>query len=155
MVIQGLQGATTALFGRSEGINEHGLAVSQSSCGFPVSNLPQMRNPGIKGLQFWAVIRSLLENCKTVDEALSMLTGMPIAYNINLYLADAAGEIALYETMNGEAACERIGAGNKAMACVRIGSEEKNLKKDDSLAGCLFETNHIAIKSFQNREPLI
>lgn len=126
--------ATTALFGSGEGINEHGLAVSQSSCGFPVSNLPQMRNPAIKGLQFWAVIRSLLENCRGVEEALTMLKDMPIAYNINLYLADPTGTIVLYETMNGEAAYERLEAGSEK--------------------GCLYGTNHIAIKSFQNREPV-
>ncbi|HOO29073.1 MAG TPA: C45 family autoproteolytic acyltransferase/hydrolase, partial [Lachnospiraceae bacterium] len=125
-------GTTIATFGRGEGINEHGLAVAQSSCGFPVSNLPQMRRPAIKGLQFWAVIRTLLENCKSVDEALEMLKDMPIAYNINLYLADSSGMTALYETMNGAAAFEKSPGD----------------KKD-----CLFGTNHIVIKSFQNREP--
>ncbi|GMQ56246.1 hypothetical protein AN1V17_06390 [Vallitalea sediminicola] len=57
-------------FGRSEGINECGLMVGQTSCGMPVGNMEMMRKPAISGLQFWAVIRSLLENCKDVDEAL-------------------------------------------------------------------------------------
>ncbi len=126
-------GATVAVFGRSEGINEHGLAVSQSSCGFPVSNIPQMRAPGIKGLQFWAVIRSLLENCKTVEEALEMLKDIPIAYNINLYLADPTGTIVIYETMNGEATYEK--------------------KMPGDVKGYVCGTNHIAIPSFQDREP--
>ncbi|MDK2808484.1 MAG: hypothetical protein PWP24_1219 [Clostridiales bacterium] len=120
-----------ALFGREEGINSCGLAISMSSCGFPVSNLEGMRPPKIKGLQFWAVIRSLLENCATVEEALSMLEDMPIAYNINLYLADAKGEGVLFETMDGASCVERF-------------TKEKNY---------LCGTNHIAISSFQPLEP--
>jgi len=56
--------------GRDEGINEYGLGVTMSSCGFPVGALDGMRKPAIRGLQFWAVIRALLENCKDVGEAL-------------------------------------------------------------------------------------
>ncbi len=58
--------------------------------------------PAIVGLQFWAVIRYLLENCKDVDEALEYLKDMPIAYNINLLLADKSGNIALVETLDGK-----------------------------------------------------
>ena len=99
---------TIVEFGRCEGINEKGLAVSMSSCGFPVSNMPGMRAPKIKGLQFWAVIRSLLENCADVQEALEKVMEMPIAYNINLYLADPSGTGILFETMDGEKAYEQI-----------------------------------------------
>ena len=91
-------------FGRTEGINEMGLAVSMTSCGFPVSNLPGMRAPVLKGLQFWAVIRSLLENCADAKEALEKVMEMPIAYNMNLFLADCSGTGILFETMNGEKA---------------------------------------------------
>lgn len=127
-------GGTSAIFGRCEGINECGLAVSMSSCGFPVSNIPGMRAPALKGLQFWAVLRSLLENCKDVEEALKSVLEMPIAYNINLYLADASGKAALFETMDGKSAYEEIGP--------------ETPKKH--LSG----TNHIAIPSFQKEEPV-
>lgn len=127
-------GGTVAVFGRHEGINECGLAVSMSSCGIPVSNIQGMRPAGIKGLQFWAVIRSLLENCKNVDEALKLALDMPIAFNINLYLADASGKAALLETMNGKAAYEII--------------DETTEKK------YLYGTNHIAIPSLQKEEPM-
>jgi len=126
-------GGSVTLFGRSEGINEWGLAISMSSCGLPVSNQPEMRAPKIKGLQFWAVIRSLLENCKDVDEALKAVKKMPIAYNINLLLADASGNGCLVETMNGECTFEKITSKSK-----------KNY---------LCATNHIVIPSFQNLEP--
>jgi len=126
-------GGGIVLFGRSEGINECGLAVSMSSCGLPVSNLSEMRPPKIKGLQFWAVIRSLLENCKDVDEALTLVMTMPIAYNINLLFADANGNGCIFETMDGECSYESITPENK--------------KK------YLCATNHIAIRSFQHLEP--
>lgn len=96
-------------FGRTEGINEKGLAVSMTSCGFPVSNIPGMRAPRLKGLQFWAVIRSLLENCADAEEALENVMEMPIAYNVNLFLADSSGTGILFETMDGEKAYTSIG----------------------------------------------
>ncbi len=102
-------GTTVLSFGRDDGLNEHGLCVTQSSCGFPVGAMPYMRTPALKGLMFWAVIRALLENCKNVGEALAYLEGMPIAYNINLLLADKAGNAALYETFDGKSAYKRIG----------------------------------------------
>lgn len=127
-------GGSIAIFGRSEGINECGLAVSMSSCGMPTGNLPGMRKPEIKGLHFWAVIRSVLENCKDVEEALKLVLKMPIAFNINLYLADAMGNGALVETMNGEVTYERI-----------TNSDSKQF---------LCGTNHIAISAFQHLEPM-
>jgi len=94
-------GSSSMLFGRSEGINECGLMVGQTSCGLPVGNFEPMRKPAVKGLQFWAVIRSLLENCKNVDEALKSVLDMPIAYNINLLLTDKTGKAVLFETFDG------------------------------------------------------
>ena len=41
------------------------------------------KKPKVIGLQFWAVVRTLLENCKNVKEALDTLYDMPIACNIN------------------------------------------------------------------------
>jgi predicted choloylglycine hydrolase len=94
-------------FGRDEGLNEHGLGITMSSCGFPVGTPENMRRPGIRGLQFWAVIRTLLENCKDTDEALEYIKGMPIAFNINMLFADAKGNIALVETLDGRVAVKK------------------------------------------------
>lgn len=102
-------GTSVCIFGRDDGINEHGLSVTMSACGFPVGPLPEMRAPKLKGLQYWAIIRALLENCKDVNEALAYLEGMPIAYNINMILADKAGNAALVETIDGNIATKRIG----------------------------------------------
>lgn len=94
-------GSSSMLFGRSEGINECGLMIGQTSCGLPVGNFEPMRKPMVTGLQFWAVIRSLLENCKDVEEALKTVLDMPIAYNINLLMADKTGKAVLLETFDG------------------------------------------------------
>ncbi|BDR80493.1 hypothetical protein N072000002_07490 [Clostridium tetani] len=103
-------GSSSMLFGRMEGINECGLMVGQTSCGLPVGNFEPMRKPKVTGLQFWAVIRSLLENCKNVDEALNSVLDMPIAYNINLLLADKTGKVILFETYDGTKAWKMIDA---------------------------------------------
>lgn len=99
-------------FGRSEGMNEHGLGVSQTSAGLPVTSAANaLRRPKVSGLQFWAVIRTILENCRNVEEALDLVREMPIAYNINLLLADKAGNAALLETLDGRNAVKHIGPG--------------------------------------------
>lgn len=127
-------GGTIMQFGRSEGINECGLMVGQSSCGMPVGNMKNMRKPAIKGLQFFAVIRSLLENCKNVKEALILLKDMPIAYNINLILADKSGQIALFETLDGIKAVKIIDSTTKDQY--------------------LHSTNHAHLKEIKKIEPL-
>lgn len=106
-------GTSVLHFGRDEGINERGLGVTMTSCGFPVGAVPLMRAPKLKGLQFWAVIRALLENCADVQECLQYLKGMPIAYNINMILADKRGNTALVETLDGRMAVKQLGADSK------------------------------------------
>ena len=101
-------GTSVLFFGRDDGINEHGLAVTMSSCGFPVGAMPYMREPKINGLQFWAVIRALLENCRDVGEGLEYIRDMPIAYNLNLILLDQAGNTALVETVDGRLSYKKL-----------------------------------------------
>ncbi len=128
-------GTSVLSFGRDDGLNEYGLSVTQSSCGFPVGAMPYMRAPALKGFQFWAVIRGLLENCKDVGEAIAYLEGMPIAYNMNLLLADKAGHAALFETFDGRSAFKRIGP--------------------DTGEQYLFATNHAVLPDIIPREPEI
>ncbi|MDF9558194.1 C45 family autoproteolytic acyltransferase/hydrolase [Bacillus tropicus] len=81
-------GFSTQYFGRTEGVNEHGLAVTFSACGQPVGNIEGLRKPVVSGLQCFAVIGLLLEKCKNVQEAKSLIEEIPIASNINLIVAD-------------------------------------------------------------------
>jgi predicted choloylglycine hydrolase len=104
-------GTSVLGLGRDEGLNDRGLSVTMSSCGFPVGAPDSMRRPKAAGLQFWAVIRALLENCADVEDALRFMDGMPIAYNLNLMLADRKGEIALVETLDGRRSVLKIQDG--------------------------------------------
>lgn len=106
-------GSSIMQFGRADGMNEHGLAVSQSSAGLPVGNFEFAAKPAIIGLQFWAVIRSVLENCRNVEEAIQWTKDMPIAYNINLIAAGPDGNAVLLETFNGKKAFKRIDKDTK------------------------------------------
>lgn len=106
-------GTSVLHFGREDGVNEHGLAITMSSCGFPVGPTKHMRKPAIKGLQYWAVIRTLFEQCKDVEDALACLQGMPIAYNLNMIMMDRAGRAVLVETLDGRTASKAIDPDTK------------------------------------------
>lgn len=106
-------GSSTLQFGRLDGMNEHGLAVGQTSAGFPVGNFEFTLKPAVTGLQCWAVIRSVLENCKNVEEVIQWTKEMPIAYNINLIAADKNGHAVLVESFNGNKAIREINAESK------------------------------------------
>jgi predicted choloylglycine hydrolase len=120
-------------FGRGDGMNEMGLVVSQTSTGMPVGNFNSARKPAIVGLQFWAVIRSVLENCKNVDEAIKLSMEMPIAYNINMLVADRDGNAALIESFDGEKAVKKIDAGTKE--------------------NFICSTNHIHLEELKHHDP--
>lgn len=128
-------GTSVMQLGREEGINECGLGVTMSSCGFPVGAVKEMRAPKIRGLQFWAVIRSILENCKDVTEALAFIKDMPIAYNLNMIVADKMGHAALVETVDGM----------KAIKGIDITTDEKYL--------CA--ANHVLLPKLKEYEPMV
>ncbi|WP_242214870.1 C45 family peptidase [Bacillus cereus group sp. BfR-BA-01383] len=81
-------GFSTQYFGRTEGVNEHGLSVTFSACGQPVGNIEGLRKPKVNGLQCFSIIRVLLEKCKNVQEAISLIKELPSASNINIIVAD-------------------------------------------------------------------
>lgn len=95
-------GFSLFLFGRFDGINQHGLCVTMSA-GVPGSI------PNEKGCRFWAVLRTLLDNCKTINEAIYRVQNMPIAFNFNLLIADRSGEAALIEISCSHKSIQRIG----------------------------------------------
>jgi predicted choloylglycine hydrolase len=98
-------GFSLLLFGRIDGLNEHGLCVTMSA-GVPGSN------PQEEGCKFWMVIRTLLERCRNVSEALELIQEIPIAFNVNLILADKTGEAALIEIACFHRVVKRIGSAS-------------------------------------------
>lgn len=95
-------GFSEVLFGRDDGLNEHGLCVSMTG-GAPMAPV----EPG--GCMFWAVIRTVLDRCKSVDEAIELVQGMPISFNMHLLLADRSGQAAILEIASSHRAIRRIG----------------------------------------------
>ena len=95
-------GFTCLLSGRHEGINEHGLTITASGGG--IFNVPTKN----KGLRFWFVIRSLLEQCKTVDEAKELIMRMPLSQFNNFLIIDDHSKALLVESADGEKAFKEI-----------------------------------------------
>jgi predicted choloylglycine hydrolase len=96
-------GFSEVWFGRDDGLNEHGLCATISA-GAPMAPT----EPG--GCMFWAVVRTVLDRCATVDEALEVVQSIPISFNFNLILADRSGQAALVEIACSHRAVKRIQA---------------------------------------------
>ena len=92
-------GFSGLLFGRMEGLNEHGLSLTMS--GGMAAGLPHEWNK-VTGLNFWVVQRGILEACRDVADALDALRAHTPASNTNLLLAERRGRAALVEICAGE-----------------------------------------------------
>lgn len=79
---------STAMISVEDGVNEHGLAVALTFL------LPKTIKPGING---GFLVRYLLEECKTADEAVSLLRTLPISSSHNIVIADRSGELFVAE----------------------------------------------------------
>lgn len=89
-------------FGRIDGMNEHGLCITMSA-GCPLVQ------PVEEGCRFWAVVRTVLDRCHSVPEALEIIQSIPISFHLNLLLTDKHGESALIEMFSSKRAIKRIG----------------------------------------------
>lgn len=99
-------GFSVMLFGRCDGLNEHGLSVTMSAGG------PPLRSPVQTGFQFWAAVRAVLETCRNVEEGLALIGEMPMSGNVILLLADRGGQAALVEVYGSHKAIRRARAGD-------------------------------------------
>lgn len=90
------------LFGRFDGINECGLSVSTSA---------GVIRPDIKdeGCVFPVVVRTLLDRCKDVEEAVEIIMNMPISDYRNFIVADRNGNAALIEVASSCKVVKYIG----------------------------------------------
>jgi len=89
------------VFGRVNGLNEHGFGIT-SSLGSPLSQVQ------VAGFPYFIVSRILLDQCRSVPEALDLLETLPIAWYSNYILADSTGETALVEIACSERAIRRF-----------------------------------------------
>jgi predicted choloylglycine hydrolase len=83
-------GFSEDFFGRTEGINEQGLCITTSRSGDNWSGRDE-------GFLYHAVVRTVLDLCKTVDEALEIVQQVPMADCQNFIISDSSGGGALVE----------------------------------------------------------
>jgi predicted choloylglycine hydrolase len=112
-------GFTEFLLARDDGMNDHGLCVTFAGGG------TFKREPKRRGFAFFLVVRTLLDNCRTVDEAVQHLERMPVAGYWSFLVTDRNDNVALAQFFDGEHAIKRIGP--------------------DSSEQCLFSTNHYVL----------
>jgi predicted choloylglycine hydrolase len=98
--------------GRNDGMNEHGLSVTMSAGGIPVGRREGMTPPIQTGFMFWVLVRALLEQCRTVDEALTFIEDFPCTGIPILMLADREGRAALVEIWGPKYAVKQIDAAS-------------------------------------------
>jgi predicted choloylglycine hydrolase len=101
-------GNTVLFLGRLDGMNEHHLAVTMSAGGIPRNMVNPLAPPIQEGLQFWAVIRCILENCRTVEEAIAWVKQVPLGGNPILMLADANGNATRVECFGMRVSVQRL-----------------------------------------------
>lgn len=121
--LNGHMGFSMLLFGRYDGINDKGLCVTMTN-GIPCVMSEE------EGLRFWVVIRILLDQCESVDEAIEMIEKLPISSYCNLMIADRSGHAALAEICNAVKSYKRISSA--------------------SAEGYLCSTNHYVLPEMQH-----
>jgi len=112
-------GFSIFVFGRADGLNEHGVSVAFTGAGIFGVSLKQ------RGFQNYLVIRSILDNCESVDDAMGLVQKLPISGFFNLLIVDRSSNAALVEFADGIRAIRRI--------------------NNDSEDRCLFSTNHYTL----------
>jgi predicted choloylglycine hydrolase len=95
-------GFSCLLFGRHDGINEHGLVVSMSGGG--IFRVP-FKN---RGPMFWLTLRALLDNGTSVKSALNLLETLPMTGYLTFMLVDKTDTAALVEVADGTMSVKHI-----------------------------------------------
>jgi len=107
-------GFSTLFFGRQDGMNEKGVSVTMSVGGMPVSVQPGFRPPIQEGLSFWALGRTLLDRCASVEEAVALISEFPSCDNPIFLVADASGAAVRVEIFGADKHFTRIDASTPA-----------------------------------------
>lgn len=100
-------GFSCLLFGRHDGLNEYGLIVSMTGGG--IFGVPFKH----RGPMFWLPIRSLLDQCTSVEHALEHLTTLPLTGYCTLMFVDKQDNAAFVEVADGVQSVNRITPDDK------------------------------------------
>lgn len=98
-------GFACKLFGRFDGMNERGLAVTTSSADV------NHRNPMGSGFVFPLLVWAMLERCETVQEAFELIRGLPYAEYRNFIVSDRQGNAMLIEASPEGKSIRKMGPG--------------------------------------------
>jgi predicted choloylglycine hydrolase len=96
------------LVGREDGLNEAGLAIAVAGVQGHYTSRP--------GVWDHIPVRAVLEQCRTVDEAVPVIKSLPHVWTKNFLVADAGGAIAAVEAGQEGVATVRLGRGFGAIA---------------------------------------
>ncbi len=81
---------TSSFINGEEGLNEHGLAVAMT---FVMTGLKKIQ----AGFNSCFIVRYLLEKANTTEQAITLLSDLPIASNCNILLVDKGGRMVVAE----------------------------------------------------------
>lgn len=116
-------GHSDVFIGKVDGINEKGLAVAMTYV--PGNN----KYPGVN---FYFIIRFILENCSNVEEAIKILSKVQTSTSNNYLLADSTGGMAVAEVTPSSIFIRRPSIGEEFIVC----------------------TNHFVSKEMEDRQEL-
>ncbi len=100
-------GFSIFLFGRADGLNEHGVSVTFTGGG--IFGVPLKH----QGFQSHLVIRSLLDSSESVDDAIELIQKIPISGFFNLLIADRDSNAVLVEFADGTRDVKQMNSNSK------------------------------------------
>lgn len=111
------------LFGRFDGMNEHGLCIATAA---GVIN-PEYTE---EGFVFPIIVRAILNQCKTVEEALTLYKKIKVADFRNFMIMDADGEAVLIEAAASANCVKKINLQTPEKVLFATNHYESELLKD-------------------------
>jgi predicted choloylglycine hydrolase len=93
--------------GRLDGFNDHGFCVTFTGGG------TFKTKPKGTGFQFFLLTRSMLDNCKTVDEAVKFLEKVPVHGFWNFMVTDKQGNAALAQFFDNDYEIKQINSDSE------------------------------------------
>jgi predicted choloylglycine hydrolase len=97
-------GFSSLLLGRIDGLNQYGLSITLS--GGTVADWSSWKS--YRGMDFMIIFRSILDNCKTVKEAIELLKSTPPITYAHIMVVDRTGNAALMEIAGNQFAMKEI-----------------------------------------------
>lgn len=121
--------ATSSFINGEEGLNEHGLAVAMT---FVMTDLADIR----AGFNSCFLVRYLLEKADSTDQALSLLSKLPVASNCNILIADRTGNMAVAECTPREKRVRKaVNTEHGKIICTVNSFTSDEMKKYDTAGG--------------------